>query len=120
MSDMITDLISETVESLRPVDYARKWWVPRHADNKPISTSTMYRWIKRGVKGVKLRALYTTAGAVTSEVACKEFLSRVDAARRAELQPTEETTPEQLAAAGLLPKAAPQQIKTVTELDGPP
>lgn len=96
------DLSATPAEQLKPVGYARRWWIPRRHQNRPISPSTFYRWGKKGVKGVKLKLLFTPDGAVTSEAACREFLNAVDVARRAEMTPVVDATGNELRAVGLL------------------
>ena len=101
---MSIELLNDPVaETLRPLGYARKWWIPRDANNKPVSPGTMYRWIRKGVRGVKLSAVFTPSGAVTSEAACREFLGEVDRVRRGEMAAAGalDATDEQLRAVGL-------------------
>jgi len=98
-------VLLETPKDLRPLTDAAQWWIPRRFNNRPVSTATLHRWAKRGVKGVKLDVVYTADGAVTSREACRRFLAAVDAARRAEMQEKSEAdypaTEDQLKAAGL-------------------
>jgi hypothetical protein len=122
MSRYETDklLRGTAAENLRPLEYARKWWIPRNAQNKPVSSATVYRWAKRGVCGIKLKVLFTADGAVTSEAAVRDFLRQVDAARRAEFAEKTSATPAQLATAGLSPGDKSKAQKLVTparELD---
>ena len=101
---MSIELLNDPVaETLRPLGYARKWWIPRDANNKPVSPQTINRWARKGVKGVKLSVIYTPSGAVTSEAACREFLAEVDRVRRGELDAAGalDATDEQLRAVGL-------------------
>ncbi|MDG2127035.1 MAG: DUF1580 domain-containing protein [Fuerstiella sp.] len=96
-----TDLSTTPANQLKPLGYARRSWIPPRDNNKPVSPSTVYRWGKKGVKGVKLKMLFGPDGAVTSEAACREFLIAVDAARRAEMSPAIDATESELKRAGL-------------------
>ena len=81
--DAAVELLNNPVaETLRPLGYARRRWIPWNSNNKPISPQTINRWTRKGVKGVKLAVVYTPAGAVTSEAACLRFLAEVDRVRR--------------------------------------
>jgi len=63
----------------------------------------MYRWVHKGVRGVKLEVLFIPSGTVTSEAACQRFRLEVDRAKRAALvADAPDVTPSQLKAAGLL------------------
>ncbi|MEJ7591120.1 MAG: DUF1580 domain-containing protein [Planctomycetaceae bacterium] len=75
-------LVDTPAELLKPINYARAKWIPRPDGGNPVSPATVYRWIRRGVHGVKLRALFLPAGCVTSEAAVREFLAGVDDARK--------------------------------------
>ncbi|MEO1994080.1 MAG: DUF1580 domain-containing protein [Planctomycetaceae bacterium] len=102
-----SELLSGDTQDLKPLGYARKWWIPRDDNNKPVSPATLYRWIRKGVKGVKLDAVFTPSGCVTSEAACRQFLAEVDSARRNEMSSAGalDATDEQLRAVGLRPGA---------------
>ncbi|MEO2014347.1 MAG: hypothetical protein ABGZ53_08220 [Fuerstiella sp.] len=80
-NDEEVNLWETTVDELGSLAYARRNWLQRNND-KVVSPATTYRWVKKGVCGVKLRVLFTSAGCVTSEEACKDFIRNVDAARR--------------------------------------
>ena len=88
---------------LRPINYARSHWIPRRDGGKPVSPATLYRWIKQGTHGVKLKALFTPSGCVTSEAAVREFLAAVDLARRSTVRDSQliDASESELAAAGL-------------------
>ena len=98
------DLLNNPVaETLRPLGYARKWWIPRNTSNKPISPATIHRWARKGVKGIRLPVLYTPAGAVTSEAACRQSLAEVDRMRRDGMATAAiDATEDQLRAVGLI------------------
>jgi len=95
----------EQPKDLRPLTDAAQWWIPRRFNNRPVSTATLHRWARKGVKGVRLEVIFTADGAVTSRDACRRFLSAVDAARRAEIHQKSEAdypaTEDQMQAAGL-------------------
>jgi len=101
---MSVELLNDPVaETLRPLGYARKWWIPRNASNKPISPATIHRWARKGVKGIRLPVLYTPAGAVTSEAACRQSLAEVDRMRRDGMATAAiDATEDQLRAVGLI------------------
>ncbi|MEO2019134.1 MAG: hypothetical protein ABGZ53_32725 [Fuerstiella sp.] len=108
-NDEQVGLWETTAEELRSLAYARRNWLPRNND-KVVSPATAYRWVKKGVCGVPLRVLFTSAGCVTSEEACKDFIRNVDAARRVEMTPAIDATDEQLRAAKLLLNASDTPI----------
>jgi hypothetical protein len=90
-------------ETLKPLGYARKRWIPWNSDNKPVSPASINRWTRKGVMGVKLAVVYTPAGAVTSEAACRQFLAEVDRVRRGEMASAGvlDATDEQMRSVGL-------------------
>ncbi len=49
-----------------------------------VAPSTIWRWIARGCHGVRLRALRSPSGWITTPAWVREFLAAVDAALRAE------------------------------------
>lgn len=104
LTEKSVQLLETPAEYLKPVDYARRWWFPRRNENRPVSPSTVYRWAKRGVQGVRLKLLFTPDGAVTSEAACREFLSQVDRVRRDGMAAESciDATDQELAKAGLI------------------
>ncbi len=58
--------------------------VPRRRAGRKVATSTIYRWINRGVAGIRLEALSAGGGLVTSREALDRFFRDVTAARRAD------------------------------------
>ena len=96
-------IIETPAELLKPINYARAHWIPRRDGGNPVSPATMYRWIKKGAHGVKLQALFTPSGCVTSEQAVRDFLSSVDEARRSVVRDSNllDATEDQLKAARL-------------------
>ena len=98
------DLLVTDVELLKPLGYARRWWIPRREENRPVSPATINRWVRKGVKGVRLQVIYTPDGAVTSEAACRQFLAEVDRVRRDDMASAGalDATDNQLRAAGLI------------------
>ncbi len=99
-----TDLLATDAELLKPLGYARRWWIPRREENRPVSPATINRWVRKGVKGVRLQVIYTPDGAVTSEAACRQFLAEVDRVRREDMASAGalDATDNQLRAAGLI------------------
>lgn len=98
-----TSLASASADELQSLRYARTHWIPRHDNGRPISPATAYRWIRKGVKGVKLRALMMPHGCYTTEAAVREFLAAVDAVRRSEVcdNPAIDASEDELRAVGL-------------------
>jgi len=96
-------IVDTPAELLQPINYARAHWIPRRDGGKPVSPATLYRWIKKGVHGVKLQALFTPSGCVTSEQAVRDFLELVDQARRSVVSSSNllDASEIQLKAAGL-------------------
>ncbi|MEQ9408753.1 MAG: hypothetical protein RIK87_13535 [Fuerstiella sp.] len=53
-----------TQDELGSFDHARKSWIPRRPNGKPIAPSTLWRWVWRGLQGaddgkrVKLAVTY--------------------------------------------------------------
>ena len=102
--DAAVDVLNNAAaETLKPLGYARKRWIPRRGNNKPVSPGTIHRWARDGVKGVKLAVVYAPGGAVTSEAACREFLAEVDRVRRGEVTAAAvlDATDDELRAVGL-------------------
>ena len=58
--------------------------LPRMRKGKPIHRSTLYRWIQRGVDGVKLEAARIGRGTVTSIEALQRFMDRLSPSRAEE------------------------------------
>ena len=100
--DLIAPSVASSEDVGKPINFARTKWIPRREGDKPVSPATVYRWIRKGVLGVKLQVLYTPNGCATSEAAVREFLSSVDAARRTAsfADNTIDATEGELAAAG--------------------
>lgn len=103
----MVDLTQAPMEDLRPVTYARKWWIPRNQHNKPVSPATVYRWAKCGIRGVRLKLIYSPSGALTSQDAVREFLKEVDRVRRQAMAAEKciDATDDELSRAGLLPSS---------------
>ncbi len=97
----VTNLAKADPADLKSIDYARRHWVPRNRRDKPISAATVYRWIRKGVCGVRLQVLCMPNGTVTSQAAVQNFLASVDAAKQSKTTALD-VTEEQLRAAGLL------------------
>lgn len=79
------DLASEPLVDL---NYARRHLIPKK-DGKPISPSTMQRWISKGVDGVRLAVVYVGRKPHTSEAAIQRFYQEMTAKRAAALAATE-------------------------------
>lgn len=50
-------------DELVTLDYARKHLIPRRSDGKPVNSSTVWRWIRKGLEGldgdrIKLIVIY--------------------------------------------------------------
>lgn len=97
-------LADSPTDELRPLSYARRRWIPRRHNGKPVSPSTIFRWARKGVRGVKLPVLFTPTGAVTSEKACRHFLEEVDRVRRGSMNETRliDASDDDLRRAGLI------------------
>lgn len=98
-------LADASVDDLQSLRYARTHWIPRHDDGRPISPATAYRWIRKGVHGVRLQALFSPHGCYTTQEAVRHFLAAVDAARRAGASAGQviDASESELHAAGLRP-----------------
>lgn len=57
--------------------------VPRRRAGRKVATSTLYRWITHGVRGVRLEAMAAGGGLVTSREALERFFAALTALRRA-------------------------------------
>lgn len=94
------DLNTTPASQLKPLQYAAdNWFPPSPASGQAYTVQSLYRWARKGIRGIQLTVLYTGSGAVTSEAAVKEFLSKIDRSRR--LPDSVAATDEQLSAAGL-------------------
>ncbi len=93
-------------ENLVDLITARRTLIPRKRDGKTLAPSTLWRWIGKGIEGVRLEVVYIGATPHTSREALQRFFDAVTAARLAKMRSDEpETvfaTDEELAAAGLL------------------
>ena len=54
--------------------------LPRLRADRKVHVSTLYRWIKRGVRGVRLEAAKIGRTCVTSREAIQRFVDRITAA----------------------------------------
>ncbi|MBL8841268.1 MAG: DUF1580 domain-containing protein [Planctomycetes bacterium] len=57
-------------------------FVPRRRAGRKVATSTLYRWITRGVRGVRLESMAAGGGLVTSREALERFFATLTALRR--------------------------------------
>lgn len=57
--------------------------LPRRRQGRKVSIAMVYRWAQRGVRGVRLEALQTPSGLVTSREAYQRFLEALSTAREA-------------------------------------
>ena len=90
---------------------ARKEFIPRRSDGKPINPSTVWRWNRKGLEGldgerIKLPFIYVGRRPFVTQAAIDEFFQAVTEAklerhRRAEDQAAD-VSDEELQAAGLL------------------
>jgi hypothetical protein len=55
--------------------------IPKRRAGRKCSTATLYRWVREGVRGVKLEAIAVGGGLCTSREALERFFSEVTAAR---------------------------------------
>lgn len=56
---------------------ARSGLIPRRRGDRPVAPSTLYRWSKQGIRGVKLETLRAGGGLVTSAEALQRFFERL-------------------------------------------
>ena len=70
---MAIDLSSE--EILTPAEAAKR--CPCRRGGRPTHVSTVYRWMTRGVNGIRLEALRLGGGLVTSAEALQRFAERL-------------------------------------------
>jgi len=54
--------------------------LPRLRGDRTVHVSTLYRWIKRGIRGVRLEAAKIGRTSVTSREAIQRFVDRITAA----------------------------------------
>lgn len=95
----MVDLSKISLDQLQPLQFACDHWFPAGRNGKPYSVKSLYRWARHGLRGVKLKVLFTTNSAVTSETAVREFLTLIDKQRRNPVDTS--MTEEEMAAAGL-------------------
>lgn len=94
----MVDLSETPLEQLQPLQFACDNWFPPSRTGKRYSVKSLYRWARHGLRGVKLKVLYTTSGAITSEAAVREFMKLIDRTRRTSGDTS--MTEEEMAAAG--------------------
>ena len=85
---------------LKSLKYARQHWIPLRDTGKPVNQSTLWRWNRRGVAGVKLRFRYIGGQPRLAREDVEEFFSLVEAAKCSAV--ADPTTDEQLRDCGLL------------------
>lgn len=66
-------------------DVPRLDWMPKRR-GKRLSVASVYRWVRRGVRGKKLATVRTPSGMATTETALKEFISELNDQAVAPLQ----------------------------------
>lgn len=71
-------------EQLQDLSFARQYWVPKK-NGKPVSPSTIQRWISKGINGIRLEVVYVGRKPHTSRAALQRFFGEVTAKRAAEL-----------------------------------
>lgn len=64
-------------DDLRPLDYARKHWVPTE---KPVAYSTIWRWAKHGTAGERLKTLRVAGKPMTTREWLHDYFERSTAA----------------------------------------
>jgi hypothetical protein len=52
--------------------------LPRLRSNRPVAVSTVWRWARRGLRGVVLETALVGGVRVTSAAALREFFARLD------------------------------------------
>ena len=94
----------------RELAYARKHWIPPNADGKPVNSSTVWRWIRRGLQGldgerIRLEVRYCGNRPMVSREAIERFFDEVTEARRERTRRacewSDDPSEEELAAVGL-------------------
>lgn len=80
-------MIDVSSETLRTLPEAAKR-LPRRRAGRPTNTATLYRWIAKGVRGVRLEAIRLGGGLVTSDEALQRFAERLTAPGAAAVSPT--------------------------------
>ena len=70
-------------DELVPVTTARNELLPKRLNGKPFSRSTVWRWINRGVRGVKLGVVYVGDTPMLSQSLIQRFMEEVTAQRNA-------------------------------------
>lgn len=93
-------------ETLVDLTTARRTLIPRKRDGKVLAPSTLWRWIGKGIDGVRLEVVYIGATPHTSHEALQRFFDAVTSARLAKLRTSEPelvvATDAELHEAGLL------------------
>jgi hypothetical protein len=56
--------------------------LPQRRQGRKVSTSSLYRWAKRGLKGVRLEVIQIGGTTATSKQALQRFCDRLTAAAR--------------------------------------
>ncbi len=55
-------------------------WLPRRRRGRKIHTSTVFRWVQVGLRGIRLEAIRVGGTRCTSEAALRRFFERLSAA----------------------------------------
>jgi len=94
-------------EQLVTLTEARSQYIPRSGNGKAVNPSTLWRWIRQGLKGldgerIRLEVLYRGSTPMTSPEAIRRFFDSVTEARLARtLDDHDHVTDDELSAAGL-------------------
>ena len=89
-------------DELKDLGTARRDLIPKRGSGKPTSPTTVWRWIKKGILGVRLQVKYVGSTPYVSRAMINEFIEAVTAARtkKDEAKP-DDVSDDELRAAGL-------------------
>lgn len=70
-------MIDPSREQLAPLSKAARLWVPSLRGDRPANPSTIWRWIRRGVRGVHLEFVQAGGQVMVSRQAIERFFARL-------------------------------------------
>ncbi len=78
MGCAITTTIDATKEDILPLRVAARRWLPKRPSGRRLSYNSIYRWAKKGLRGVKLETVCVGGTIYTSREALARFYARLN------------------------------------------
>ncbi|MBL8815483.1 MAG: hypothetical protein JNL58_05605 [Planctomyces sp.] len=106
--------MTKAANELIPLNACRSQLIPQSSDGKSLNCSTLWRWVRRGLRGangerIKLEVVYVGRTPHVSAEMVERFFQRVTAARleqAAQRDAQKDVNALELESAGLIPRRA--------------